>query len=254
VPETFSSEIADVDERRGEPSFTSEFRGASDSLIERDRPPRALDIGRRGRRMMLVLILSVAALGGGGWALWYWSEPIGEWIASFGSDAEQQPAAADEPPPAEPAVVEPPPAEPEKVFGVKGAPEGSERPSTQPPAVTAPPGELPSEPSKPASVTVASTSIRGKVSSASVGSRLAGVETALQGCWTSAAAKPETKRPATLTVRLGIKWNGRLLSTTIEGDAPDSVEGCVREALPGSGWPQPRDGGDATVERSWTLE
>jgi hypothetical protein len=271
VPETFSSEIGDVHERKGaESSFTNEFRGASDSLIERDRPPRPLDVGRRARRLLLVIVLLVGLLGGGGWALWYWSEPIGEWIASWGRSEEAPPAPAPVEQ-AEPVQAEPEPSEPEepRVFGVKGAPEGSETPSELPtpsPIDTPAPGEpgegLPTEPldapespeSKAASVVIGSTSVRGKVASSTINSRLAPVDAALQGCWASEAAKPATKRPVTVNLRFGIKWNGRTYAIAVDGDAPDTVLKCVRAALPSSGWPQPRDGGEATVARSWSLE
>lgn len=261
MPRTFGSDIGHVQERGSDQSFSDEFRGASDSLIERDRPPRPLDIGRRGRRMMFWLIFAIVVVAGGGTALWYWSEPIGEWIASWNAADEPQPATDTQEP--EPAPVQDPPTEPDptKVFGVKGV-EGSETsmPVVDPPVDPTGGEGVPVEPldteplPKPASVSVASTTIRGKVSSASVGSRLAVVDKALEGCWTSAAARPETKRPATLTLSFGIKWNGRSLSSSIEGDAPAAVQACVREALPGSGWPQPRDGGDASVVRRWTLE
>ncbi len=265
MPETFSSEIGDLHERRGDrPSFTNEFEGASDSLIERERPPRPIDVGRRGRRLMFWLIFSLALVGGGGWALWYWSESIGEWIASWNASDEPEPTVQ---PQTEPTPVEQPPAEPKptKVFGVKGAPEDSEptTPVTPPTIPTdgeslpvvpldSPPANQPTV--KPASVVTASTSVRGKVSSAKIGSKLAVVDTALKGCWTTAAAKPETKRPASLSSSFSIKWNGRLLSSSVTGDAPESVKACVREALPSSGWPQPRDGGEGQVTRTWTLE
>lgn len=264
VPETFSDEIHGVHERNGpESSFTNEFRGASDSLIERDRPPRALDIGRRARRVFATVVLLGAVLGGGGWALWYWSEPIGEWIASW--NRSEAPASTPEQiEQVEPAPPEPAPSEPPPVFGVKGAPEGT---IDTPPPIDTPdtsgttePGEgLPVEPldapgSKAASVTIGASSVRGKVASTSVNSRLATVDAALEGCWASAAAKPETKRPATVNLRFGIKWNGRTFAIAIDGDAPKSVVDCIRKALPSSGWPQPRDGGEATVSRSWSLE
>lgn len=277
MPETFSSEIGHVQPNSDRSSFNDEFRGASDSLIERDRPPHPIHVGRRGRRLLFVIVV-LAVLGSGGWAVWYWSEPIGEWIASW-NRSEAPVSASDPVEPEEPAQPEPVPSEPEPepVFGVKGAPEGSEpappieppidNPTIDNPAIDPPqpiePGEgLPVEPldtpptstSKAASVAVAATNVRGKVASASVSSKLAVVDKALEGCWTSAAAKPETKRPASVKLRFGIKWNGRAFGIAVEGDAPEAVRKCVREAVPSSGWPQPRDGGEAQVSRDWSLE
>jgi hypothetical protein len=258
VPETFDSNIGDEHERERLPdrSFSNEFLGASDSLIERDRPARQVDVARRSRRGMYVLMLLAALLGGGGWAFWYWSQPIGEWIASWGAREQPKPAPVEEPEPApaqpEPAPPEPAPPEPEPV------PEPT-APETPPPRIDPPvSGELPVEPldipTAAASVAIGATSVRGQVSSATVGSRLAAVDTALGECWTTEAAKPETKRPTTVTLRFGIKWNGKTFGVTVEGDVPKAISSCVRTALPTAGWPQPRDGGEATVSRSWTLE
>lgn len=260
MPETFSSEIGHVQRDAGS-SFANEFRGASDSLIERDRPPRPLEASRRARRIVLSIVLLAGVLGGGGYALWYWSEPIGEWIASWNRSekpaAEPTPTDADEPAQAESEpVVEP---EPEPVV----EPEPPTEPANPQPTIEAPPippGEgLPVEPldvpaSKPASVKAGATSVRGKVASSTVTAKLATVDAALEGCWASAAAKPETKRPANVRLRFSIKWNGRAFGVAVDGDAPKQLRECVREALPSSGWPQPRDGGEASVSRSWTLE
>jgi hypothetical protein len=274
VPETFSSEIGHVQPDSDRASFNDEFRGASDSLIDRDRPPHPIDIGRRTRRVVFVVMLLAAVFGGGGWALWYWSEPIGEWIASWNRGEAPAPAAAPSEQ-VEPAQPEPEPSElePPRVFGVKGAPEGSETtlveppidPSVEPPIDPASPSEpgeglpvesldAPPPAGKPASVVLGDTSVRGKVASGTVSSRLAAVDAALEACWASAVAKPETKRPATVKLRFGIKWNGRAYAIAVDGDAPASVTKCVREAVPTSGWPQPRDGGEAQVSRSWSLE
>ena len=82
-------------ERKPDSSFSTEFRGASDSLIERDQRPDPIGGGGRGGRVLLVIVLLAGVLGGGGYALWYWSEPIGECIASWKIDAP--PAAPVEP-------------------------------------------------------------------------------------------------------------------------------------------------------------
>ena len=271
MPETFSSEIGHVQREDEGSSFTNEFRGASDSLIERDRPPRPLDVGRRTRRVLWTVVLLAGVLGGGGWALWYWSEPIGEWIASWnpGEEPASTTAPVEAVEPAQPEPEQPSEPEPPPVFGIKGAPEGSSsEPPNPPPIDTTQPQPQPSEPgeglpvesldgpppSKAASVSIGATSVRGKVASATVSSRLAPVDAALEACWTSAAAKPETKRPASVNLRFGIKWNGRTFAIAVDGDALESVRECVRKALPSSGWPQPRDGGEASVTRSWSLE
>jgi hypothetical protein len=257
VPETFDSKISHEHERERLPerSFSNAFLGASDSLIERDQPPRQIDVARRSRRGMYVLMLIVALLVGGGWAFWYWAEPIGEWIASLGPGHEPAPPSEQQPEPApveepEPAPVQPEvaPPEPEPI-----------QPETPPPPI-APPvaGELPVEPldtpNAPAKSVVGTTTVRGQVSSATVGSRLAAVDTALGECWTTAAAEPETKRPATVTLHFVIKWSGKASGIKVDGDVPDTVSSCVRKAVPTGGWPQPRDGGEATVTRSWRLE
>lgn len=271
MPETFSSEIGDVHARRGDqPSFTNEFRGASESLIERERPPGLIDVGRRGRRVALVLVLLVLVLGGGGWALWYWSEPIGEWILSWGADEPAEPAVAVEPEPADVAPDEGAASDqPERVFGVQGAGDGGPAapPSDAPPsdaapsdaAVEPPPPEpapvVPPAPAvTPATIEITATTVQGRVASSTVSARLAPVETALEGCWEQAAAKPGAKRPVDLRLRFSIKWNGRAFGIAVTGGAPEAVRTCVRRAVPTSGWPHPSDGGDAVVTRTWTLE
>ncbi len=210
--------------------------------------------------MLFVAILILALLGGGGFSLWYWSAPIGEWIASWNpdeapaqADAEAEAPDAPEPEPA------PEPAQPPKVFGVKGA-EGSEpepaQPSTSPPTSAGEPAPVEPQPVEqpPARVSVAATSVRGQVSRARVEAQLAAVDEALERCWAAAAAKPGIRRPAALTLSFAIKWNGRLISSSVSGDAPAAVEACAREALPSSGWPLPRDGGEGRVSREWALE
>lgn len=197
---------------------------------------------------MAAIVLLTGLLGGGGYALWYWSEPIGEWIASWTADwaAEDEPAD-------EPAVVEPEPetpTEPAREFGVQGVQDDSETPSTKTPPVQPEPAPVPTI----ASIETASTAVSGKVSSSTVKARLAPVDAALKGCWQTAASKPETKRSVELRLRFSIKWNGRSFGVSVTGEAPESVRTCVRDALPRTGWPQPRDGGDANVTRVWTLK
>jgi hypothetical protein len=272
VNESFSSEIGDPPGSRGD-SFSNEFRGASASLIERDRPPRNLDIGRRARRTIFWLLVVVGVLGGGGWALWYWSEEVGAWIASWNADdvADDGPEAEAEAEAEGQADVVDPAAEPT-----------SETPATSGPAAPGPaplpgpiPGELPVEPldtldtpgslagglpvepldtsSSGGRVSVVATTVRGRVTQSRVSARLTAVDEALAGCWTTTVAAAHG-RPASLTLRFAIKWNGRLVSVRLTGDAPDAVQRCVREALPSGGWPQPTDGGDAQVTREWRLQ
>ena len=277
VKESFSSELGELPDRPGD-SFSNEFRGASMSTIERERPPRALDIGRGGRRLMLGLILGLAALGGGGWALWYWSEPIGEWIASWNPSespaGEAGSAVADGAEPAEPVEPVPPSVEPDPT---PVAPEPGTLVEPVPPAPLPQPipgGELPVEPldrvdgedplpvepldrpptgpdGRVEAVSVTATTVRGRVSESTVTARLAPVDEALAACWAKAAAAHG--RPANLSLRFTIKWNGRAQGVLVGGDAPDAVERCVEEAVPTSGWPQPRDGGEASVSRQWKL-
>jgi hypothetical protein len=220
--ESFSSEIGDVHERRGDrPSFTNEFLGASESLIEEHRPPRILDAGRRGRRLMLGIILGCAALTGGGWALWYWSAPIGEWIAGLGRQGDDASAEA-------PAEAEAPPE----------APTPAPQPATPP--------ELGSK------IQTTATQVRGKVSDASVANRLAPVDAALPGCW-AAAVKAGATQSVNLELSFQIRWSGRANAVAVTGGS-EALNKCVRAAVPGGGWPKPSDGGDAKVIRRWTLD
>lgn len=261
-PETFSSELGDAHEH-GEPkrdSFSNEFRGASASLIERDRPP-SINGGRGRVALALAVVLLFALLGGSGWALWYWREPIGQWIAGLGQQTE--PVAESEPEaPALPAAAAPDlPAEPavEKTFGIRGAPNGSEplatpeppQPATTPQDPTAQPAQ-PDPPVQPppsgGSIQIVSTNVRGKVAGATVNARLAKLDDALAGCWTKAGGTG----PIELVLSFGIKWNGRVQSISVRGGS-EALHTCVRAALPTSGWPQPRDGGEATVTRTWKL-
>ncbi|WP_106389660.1 hypothetical protein [Enhygromyxa salina] len=263
APETFNSEIGDVHERRGDrPSFTNEFVGASDSLIERERPPRPLEVGRGGRRFVAIMIVLAALLGGGGWALWYWSEPISEWFAGIRSEAEDE-AVEDEPEVEEPEPaapeVEPAAPEPEKVFGIAGTPEGTPsadpastpNPDSTPPSDQPPVEPTPTPSSTSTKVEATATQVSGKVSSSAVSSRLAAVDEALTVCWAE-AAKAGTKGPVALQLSLNIKWNGRTNGISVTGGS-DALQTCVRKAVPTGGWPQPSDGGDAKVTRKWTL-
>ncbi|MFO7566076.1 MAG: hypothetical protein R6X02_25755 [Enhygromyxa sp.] len=256
MPETFSSEIGDVHERpQAATSFSTEFRGASDSLIDRERQPRL--IGRsRGAKVLVIMVLVAGLLGGGGFALWYWAEPVGEWLASLNpSDA---PAPAPEPAPTQPAAApEPAPKEPEPTPPLDDPPAGDGASVAPTPMPTPIGGELPVEeldnPIKPAKVKSGATSARGRVSIPSVNAKLTAVDTAIEGCWEGAIADPQTKRPATLTLRFTIGQDGGASGISVTGSAPSSLTSCVRGALPGSGWPKPSDA-EATITRSWTLE
>jgi hypothetical protein len=266
APETFSSELGDAHEHGDakRDSFSNEFRGASQSLIETHRPPSINGRGRVG--LVFAIVLLFASLGGGAWALWYWSEPIGQWIAGLGrqtdpadsepaSEAEQPVAALTPDLPVEPAV--------EKVFGIRGVPDGSSNdpvplPTPEPPlpSETQPlqpdPPTQPDAPVQPSpsggSIQIMSTDVRGKVAASAVNARLAKLDEALAGCWTKAGATG----PVELVLRFGIKWNGQAQAISLVGGS-EALHGCVRAALPTSGWPQPRDGGEAKVTRTWKL-
>jgi hypothetical protein len=214
---------------------------------------------------MLGILLVSAALIGGGWSLWYWSAPIGAWIAGLGreteTEAELEPAPIEVAPEVEPPPT--PPAELEKVFGIRGAPDdaGPELPTEPelPVEPQTPPTEpeLPVEPQTPAaprvSTTIQSTAtkVRGKVSGAAVASRLALVDAALPSCWADAIEAGATG-PVELELSLGIRWSGHANGIGVSGGS-DALDKCVRAAVPGAGWPKPRDGGDASVTRRWTL-
>lgn len=252
MPETFDSEIGDAHERKKpDSSFSTEFRGASDSLIERERPSPALDVGR-GSGWIVWLILALALLGGGGYALWYWSEPIGAWIAGWKRD-EAAPPAPEQPAEVVPEPAKPEPTEPEPVFEIDDSP-------TKPPTPVVVGGdELPVEqlddPNKPAKIRSGATAARGgKVSLPDVNAKLSAVDTALEGCWESAIADPATKRPVSLTLRFTIKASGGASAIEVDGGAPESVQSCVRSALPSDGWPKPSDGVEANISRTWSLE
>jgi hypothetical protein len=256
VPETFSDEIGDVHEQRGGPrhTFSNEFRGASDSLIERERPLRPLEASRRGRRLVRWVIVIAAALGGAGWALWSWSEPLGEWLLSWGAEDEVATASTPEPEPASPPQPAPQP-EPQQPAALDETPsETTGEPTDEPGSPEPEPEPAPTPTPAKTTVTVRSTRVRGAVSSSRVSTRLAAVDRALQGCWTSAVAKPETKRPAEVTLNFSIRWNGRAQGISVSGDAPEDLRRCARDALPITGWPMSSDGGNVTVNRTWTLE
>lgn len=260
MPETFSSEIGEphgLDPRERD-SFNTEFRGASDSLIRNDRPK---PIGGRGRTgiFLIVLVFAAPLLGFAAFALWYWSEPIGSWIAGLGSPGEPAVETESEGEPEEVAAKLDLPAEPpvEKVFGIKGAPDGSEPapepqqpdPPQQPDQQPQPPPDPPPQPDSPgAKIETISTNVRGKVSSSSIHSRLSKVDEALAKCWAGAGAAG----PVELVLSFGIKWNGKLQGISLRGGS-ETLHGCVRQALPTSGWQQPSDGGDASVTRTWKL-
>jgi hypothetical protein len=261
APETFSSELGDVHEH-GKPkrdSFSDEFRGASASLIEKDRPPAIDRSGRVGIAVLLVLL--IMAITFCGFMLWYFAEPIGHWFAGLGRQSEA--VAEIEPEAPEPAVAVTPdlPAEPavEKVFGIRGAPDGSgplptpepslpEPPLSEPP-VQPPPPVPPVQPSPSGSnIQIMTTDVRGKVSSSAIETRLAKLDEALAGCW----AKAGGTGPVELVLSFGIKWNGSAQGISLRGGS-EALHACVRAALPTSGWPQPRDGGEAKVTRTWKL-
>jgi hypothetical protein len=252
TPETFSSELGELAERaRAHDSFNDEFQGASDSLIRNDRPEL---VGGRGRTgiLLVVLVFLVPILGFAGFALWYWSEPIGSWIAGIGRRADTQVEAPEEVVEEDEVAVVPdlPPAS-DRVFGIKGSPDGSEPvPETQPaqPDTPAQPDPQPQPNPPPKAIETVSTDVRGKVGRTSIESRLAKVDAALPACWASESAAG----PVELVLTFTIRWNGRVQASTLKGGS-ENLRTCVRKALPTSGWPQPSDGGEATVTRTWNI-
>jgi len=263
-PNTFSSEIGDVHERRAKrDSFSNEFRGASDSLLEDTRPPRPLEVGRRGRRIMAAIILVALVVGAGGSLFWYYSEDIGLWIAGLSAGSEdggETGAEAEDEAEAEP----PEESEPDKQFGIRGVPgegEGEAGASTGEPAPAADTGadaeaKPPPEATPPASggeatVEIASTQVRGKVWSKAVERKLEDADAALASCWKAEVAKGKAG-PLELTVEFRIKWSGRRSGLQFTGGTP-ALDSCVSDAIGYGGWPEPRDGGEARVTRTWTL-
>lgn len=219
MPETFSSDLGDPGRHRGpQDTFNSEFQGASDSLIRKDRPEL---IGGRGRLgiLLVVSIFAAPVLGFCGFALWYWRVPIGNWLV--GGEARVEPVVEAE---EEPAAVPPDlPSGPPPVFGIRGAPDDS-------------------------TIEVVETTVRGAVSISSVDVGLTNLEQPLADCWAKAGAAGSVE----LVVSFGIEANGNIRDVSVVGGT-DSLHGCVRSALPSSGWPPPRNGGAASVSRTWKL-
>ncbi|NVB41087.1 hypothetical protein G6O69_24825 [Pseudenhygromyxa sp. WMMC2535] len=278
--QTFDSEIGDVHEGgRRLRTFDDEFEGLPGSQLRDDRPSTMIDRGRRLRAVLsITLILGLTALVA--WVVWLWWEPISAW-AGLASDQEQDQVADAQAGAGSEDGLEVEGAD-EGVDGDAGEVSALEGEAGEASATAAEPEDAPasasgsadagevtdagSQPeagadSQPAStptpaaakVEVASTSVRGRVSQASVESKLKSVDEALAGCWTTAVAGGASG-PISLELRFTIKWNRRLKSTSVSGEgAPAAVTDCVRQALPGAGWPEPRDLGDATVTRTWTL-
>jgi hypothetical protein len=255
--ETFSSEFRDVHERRpgDRDSFNDEFRGASDSLIEKDRPSM---VGGRGRGAVVAMavVLLLPLLIGGGIALWVWRVPIGSWLAGSEPETETEPVAKD------PVVAAPipdlPPAEPavEKVFGIRGAPDENaalpipEPVQPEPPVQPDPPAQpnSPVQPTPPGSkIEAVSTNVSGTVASTAVSLALDKLDPPLAACWANAGA-PE---PIELELSLTIARDGSMQTYSL-GGGNEGLNACVLAALPSKGWPRPREG-VATVTRKWKL-
>ena len=77
------------------------------------------------------------------------------------------------------------------------------------------------------------------------------LDDALPECWKQAIAAG-AKGPVELTLDFTIRWSGRTSGVSVSGGT-SALQACVRKAVPGANWPQPRDGGDAKVTRRWTL-
>jgi hypothetical protein len=252
--ETFSSELGDVHERRrnDRDSFNDEFRGASESLIAKDRPPL---VGGRGRGAVIALAIALMLplLIGGPIAIWYWAVPIGHWLAGTEPVAEPKPEPEVTEPVAPTPTPEPPPQPTvDKVFGIRGAPEGGQpEPTPEPvqPDLPAQPEPTPEQPDVPAGkLEAVSTSVRGSVDSTAVNANLDNLDTALLACW----AKAGSNASVDLELSFGIAANGTLQAVAVKGGS-EALQACVRDMVPARGWPQPRNGGEASVTRAWKL-
>jgi hypothetical protein len=264
--ETFSSELRDVHERRpgDRDSFNDEFRGASDSLIEKDRPSM---VGGRGRGAVVAMavVLLLPLLIGGGIALWYWRVPIGSWLAGTepAAEIEPEPAAKEQPviaaptpdlPPAEPAV--------EKVFGIRGVPDENaplptpEPVQPEPPVQPDPPAQPNPQPIPPVQPTAVgskieavSTNVSGSVESTAVSIALDKLDQPLAACWEQ--AKAAATEPIELELSITITRDGTMQTYSV-GGGNEGLNACVRAAVPSTGWPRPR-AGVASVTRTWKL-
>lgn len=262
-PETFSSEFRGLQERRpaDRDSFNEEFRGASDSLIAKDRPEL---VGGRGRGavVLMAVTLMLPVLIGGGLALWYWAVPIGHWLAGDAPRAEPAVEAEPEADEVAPPTPEPAPApEVEKVFGIRGVPDGEADPTPEPAQPDAPvqPPDPPVQPNPPVQPPVqpnpsnskleaVSTNVRGNVGSTAVNASLDQLDAALLDCWAKAGAGGSIE----LELSFGITRDGTLHAIALGGGS-EALHACVRATLPMSGWPAPQAGGEASVSRTWKL-
>lgn len=177
----------------------------------------------------------------GGLAMWYWAVPIGRWLSGDAPPAE--PTVASEPEMAQQAAPMPtpdPPPEPavEKVFGIRGAPDGSEPEPAQ--------ADVPVQ-AAGSKIEAVSTNVRGNVGSTAVSASLDKLDTTLASCWAEAGASGSVE----LELSFGITPDGGLHAIALSGGS-EALQACVRAAVPMSGWPGPQVG-EASVSRTWKL-
>ncbi len=251
MQETFSAEIGDVHERGGArpPSFNDEFRGLSDTEIERLGANRGHRAGSGIGKTIAAVVVGMLVIAGTAVGGYFAFSELGPRMfgADVGDETNELPAAQEEPI-----------AEPAQTPASGGAPseapplaDPSEPPTEAPPVVK--PSEPPPAVVPAASVVADSTQVRGRVSTAAVDAHLKAVDQALDECWARAVEKG-ARGPAKVSLRFTIRWNRKATHVDASGDSlPAGIESCIEDALPRSGWPEPRDYGDASVTRSWSL-
>jgi hypothetical protein len=274
TPETFSSELAGLQERGNRPpSFNQEFRGLSDSqIVITERPPRERGkLGPLGMGVAVVLgvALGVAMVAAGAYFGLDYLEHRGEAEADEAVpeiEAEVPVPKVEPEPPVDPWAETPPlkydgealPWPPPNWDG-QTPPPADPTPTPTPditptptptPAPTPTPSPTPSA-GKPSAVLI-DGSIRGKISSLSA--RLGAIDQAVATCWTTAVQQGD-RGEHTLALSFTIRWNRKATGVAASGDGlSTTMRSCVEQAVPRSGWPEPRDLGEAKVSRRWTLK
>lgn len=82
-------------------------------------------------------------------------------------------------------------------------------------------------------------------------SQLSQLDAKAKDCTRSAG--PSETVNGSVSIRFGIKWNGRVTGLSVTGEGvPSSVTKCIRGAIPTARYPQPPPGKDGSVRL--TLE